>query len=179
MTSVGTSDDDDGVVRCVGCHREARAGNLDDVVSEGGGRRIEHPERAELDAVERWARGELPPIVARCPRCGQPMVGRGLAPIRWMLDAGAASFVVHAGGDGTEVGAVIGPDGATTLAHAAAAVRRAHPRADYPTDPVGAARFGLLTVFQVALMTLMLAPLAVWLFSIAFVTLFLSHTGDP
>lgn len=171
--------DGDGEVRCVGCHREVRAGTLE-VVSEGGGRRSEHPERAELDAVERWARGELPPIVATCPRCGQPMVGRGMTPIRWTLDAGDVSYVVHPAADGGGgVGAVIGPHGGTTLAIAAAAVRAAHPRADYPTDPVGAARFGLLTVFQVALIGLMLAPLAVWLFSIAFVTLFLSHAGDP
>jgi hypothetical protein len=174
ISTVGISTVGISTVRCASCHRVERwQGDLREVRSVGGARRALDPERRALKTVLAAIQGETGPVVAACPACGQPMLAsdRGLTPIGWSFVLPEDAGTVRIEPDGT----ALGPDGPTSLSAASAAVRAAWRAAP---DPIDELRTGLTLVFQVMVLLLMLAPIAVWLFSVLFVSVFLSHVGD-
>ena len=150
-------------VRCSTCHRTERWSPDGARVegSAGGVRRSAAPERDALAVVL----ADPARIVAACPACGQPMVGDGLPAVPW-------SFAVPGGAVTIGVHGATGATGALSVAVAADTVRAAHPPP--PAEPAG--RWVL--AFQIGLVLLMLGPIAVWLFSVVYVSFFLSHASD-
>lgn len=82
------------VVRCLTCHHRARWRDVGapepvEVLQTGGSRRPAIPH--ELAAWRVWARslrGELGPVVGRCPHCDQPLISEqpdGPSPVSWVL----------------------------------------------------------------------------------------------
>jgi hypothetical protein len=110
-------------------------------------------------------RGEV--VVGACPACRQPMTASGGTPVAWEI-AAPNGLTVTFGADGT----IRGPDGGLAPDAARRLLDRALPRDEETGGPTG----WRLRAFQLALVLMMLAPLAVWLFSVAFVSNFLAHT---
>lgn len=82
------------IVHCLTCHHRARWKDPGDpepveVLQTGGSRRPSVPH--ELAAWRVWARslrGDLGPVVGRCPHCEQPLVSEepgGPSPVSWVL----------------------------------------------------------------------------------------------
>jgi hypothetical protein len=146
------------IARCRACFRvEDRSVDPPIEVAPGGSRRVEAPERAAVATLVESASGRVGPVVGPCPRCGQPMVG----------DAGAVA-VPSAVGD-----VALGADGVLRVAGEAAsgeeAIRWAAVR--YPGEVESGGR--VLRAVQVVMVLTMVAPILVWVFSVAFVSLFL------
>ncbi|MEQ1572123.1 MAG: hypothetical protein ABMA64_41225 [Myxococcota bacterium] len=156
-------------VACATCHRRERweADGSVGVVTPGGSRRAPVPARAEIAALARAARGETGPVVGRCSACGQPLVSEGGgAAAAWEIDLPGTRL--RFGSDGS----IHDERGPVTLADAEAAVDRLSPREE-PLDRPG---FGW---FQGAVLGLMLTPVAVWVFSVVFVSVFLYRFPVP
>jgi hypothetical protein len=184
------------IVTCRSCHRveerpesSAPAGSGVVVRAPGGLRRAPVPERAALETLLASARGEVGPVVAACPACGLPMVAEGPAPsgsTPSSLGAAAVGAAVGAAAAGgadripwviglvrfEADGRVVGPEGPLSQEEAERLLDRVLPR----SAPVETPGFGL---FQGSLLVFMLAPLAVWLFSIVFVSVFLYRFPVP
>jgi hypothetical protein len=160
--------------RCTLCHRvedwsPAEGGGYSRVErAAGGARRPSAPGRQALEVV--LADGGR--VVAACPACGQPMLGDDsgvLPPIAWTFALPGGAITLSPDGTG------VGPEGPMARAEAAARVRAGQPLEMLEMAEQGG-RWTL--AFQLGLLVLMLAPIAVWLFSVFYVTLFLSHAGE-
>jgi hypothetical protein len=142
----------------VSCHRvEAWDAAGHHVRVPGGQRRpVEHPQLAAWRVVARSLAGELGPIVGECAGCGLPLTaepGSDLPGWSWQFDL---------------------PEGPVTVLDG---------RFVPPTDDLGGRLERLhrrgwnirpaTWLFQGSLMTLMLAPLALWVFAVVYVSFFL------
>lgn len=146
-------------VKCTTCHRvedwaQSPSGWSRTERAAGGARRSASPGHDALEVVLAEPRR----VVAACPACGQPMVGDGPPPIPWTFRTGEGPVTVE--------------PGAPPSREAVARIRAANPPAPVETQ----SRWAL--GFQLVVLLLMLGPIAVWLFSVVYVTFFLSHASD-
>lgn len=151
-------------VRCRVCHRVEQwsADGTRTVRTEGGGRRPPSPERATFEVLAASARGELGPVVARCPACGAPLVADGAAVrIPWTLP--------------TPQGPIVLADDGTMSPPPEVAERWVAESWPVVVEEDSKA----FRLFRSSLVMMMLAPVAVWLLAVFFVVLFLSNFGAP
>lgn len=142
--------------RCLACFRTETDG---EVTSAGGARRVVNPARKAFATLERASRGELEHIVGECTACGQPLVGDG-PPVPWVIEGSTGRLVLAADGTLTLDGQRVDWP-----------VARGWLDAQFPEKPEsGGLSMGPI---QAMLLVVMLTPIAVWLFSVVFVSVFL------
>lgn len=137
------------------------------MLAEGGSRRpTVHPELAAWRIVAASLDGAEGVVVGACPACGQPLVGAA--------GAERAPWTIHLPkGDPITV-AADGTLAATTREQADLTIRAAYPTGFVLSDLAPG-----LALFQGSLLTLMLAPVLLWVLAVLSVFVFLTHFGNP